>query len=115
MKTTVAALKEQGYHVSVEHRRLYPAQQGIAAHYGLDPEATDKPISKRIAHDCGYDVTQPLPRGGETVAYVSYVDPDGVELLHMGIATCSPKDTYNKKLGAAIALGRAMTPVREGG
>lgn len=40
-------------------------------------------------------------RGGVTVAYYTSADKPGV-----GLAFCSPKDVYNKKLGRTIASGR---------
>ena len=44
-----------------------------------------------------------LPKGGQTTVYVSR---DGV--FAEGIAVCSPRDNYDRKLGAQIALGRAL-------
>lgn len=43
-------------------------------------------------------------KGGKTVVQVK--TPDGIELE--GIAVCSKKENYNKKLGVSIALGRAL-------
>lgn len=43
-------------------------------------------------------------KGGTTVVQVR--TPDGTELE--GIAVCSKKENYNKKLGVSIALGRAL-------
>lgn len=43
--------------------------------------------------------------GGSTV--VEITTPNGVEIT--GEAVCSTKDSFNKKLGTQIALGRALT------
>lgn len=44
---------------------------------------------------------QPKPKGGVTFAY----DTDEGHVFY-AVARCSPKDTYNKKLGRSIATGR---------
>ena len=44
------------------------------------------------------------PRGGVTL--VSVIDPNGQQ--HIGESICSKADTFNKKLGVRIALGRAL-------
>lgn len=48
-----------------------------------------------------------LPRGGQTVCRV--ILPDGSEIE--GVAHCSKKDNYSKKLGRDIALGRALAAI----
>jgi len=50
------------------------------------------------------------PRGGETVA--SVFDTDG-NLVASGVACCHAKDNYSKRIGRAIALGRALKAYRE--
>lgn len=55
------------------------------------------------------DVYVILPRGGETMVRV--FDDDGTTVS--GIARCSDKDNYNKRLGRTIALGRALKRLRE--
>ena len=47
------------------------------------------------------------PLGGATK--VEITTPDGKNLV--GEAFCSKKDNYNKKVGAAIAIGRALKNV----
>lgn len=47
----------------------------------------------------------PSNKGGQTLVRVT--TPTGQVLV--GIAACSDKDNFNKKLGVNIALGRAMT------
>jgi len=43
------------------------------------------------------------PKGGATVCCVVAGDEDFI----LGIAICSPEDSFNKKLGRSIAFGRA--------
>ena len=45
-----------------------------------------------------------LSNGGRTVAYMFDIDGNKVETY----ANCSLKDSYNKKLGRIIALGRML-------
>lgn len=44
------------------------------------------------------------PKGGETIVQISL--PDGRYLE--GVAKCSLSDSYNRKVGVNIALGRAL-------
>lgn len=46
----------------------------------------------------------PSPRGGVTSCKITL--PDGRETI--GVAECSEKDNYSKKIGRDIALGRAL-------
>lgn len=45
------------------------------------------------------------PKGGETIAIV--YDTEGKEVI-AACAICSPNETFNKRLGRTIALGRAL-------
>lgn len=45
------------------------------------------------------------PRGGMTEVEVYDMN---AQQSYLGIAQCSDKDNYNKKLGVKIALGRAL-------
>ncbi len=56
----------------------------------------------RNKSDVGYD-----PHGGTT--RVEITTPEGKELV--GEARCSNQDNYSKKIGVAIALGRAFKNV----
>lgn len=47
----------------------------------------------------------PLAKGGVTEAVV--VDKDGT-IKATGLAICSERDSYNKKIGRDIAIGRAL-------
>lgn len=48
-----------------------------------------------------YDIYE--PRGGTTIAYKKDVFAD---LVKVGVAKCSEKDHYNKKIGRQVAMGR---------
>jgi len=47
-------------------------------------------------------------RGVATVCLVGYSSPDGTRHYVRGVSFCSPKDQFNKKVGRAKALGRAI-------
>lgn len=51
---------------------------------------------------------QILPKGGVTVIEVT--TPDGKTTVK-GMAECSIKDSWNRKMGNKIALGRAMEQI----
>ncbi len=68
-----------GYTVKYEHRRRYM----LAAHHMPNPEA----------------------KGGSTVAHV--YDAEGT-LVAEGTAIVHPNDNYNKRIGRAVSLGRAL-------
>lgn len=52
------------------------------------------------------------PRGGMTVAYLyrkEDLEAGGIAIaVSSGVAHCHPNDNYNKRIGRAIALGRAL-------
>lgn len=85
---TVKSLRQQGYKVRVLHHRDYA--------YVHPPEKFDR--VKRL-----------MQKGGKTE--VQILSPDGKS--SEGIALCSPKDNYNKKLGVKIALNRAINNLNE--
>lgn len=58
----------------------------------------------RVLHHRKWNPSGISCKGGTTVIQVR--TPDGEELE--GIAVCSNKENYNKKLGVSIALGRAL-------
>ena len=53
---------------------------------------------------------EPSPRGGYTFCYVYDQDKN---LVSMGLAECSPKDSFNYKIGRDISRGRALKTLRE--
>lgn len=80
---TVASLRQEGYKVSIRHVR----DMEVIADF------ENMKFIERLA-----------PKGGMTLATVE--SPEGK--IFTGVANTSRKDHYNKKLGVAIALGRAM-------
>lgn len=88
MKTTVKQkidlLESQGYKVHLKHLR-------------------------RDTQPIKFDEVSPLsPLGGTTVAIIK----QGEDIVAKGVAKCSDQDNYNKKIGANIALGRALRKLR---
>ena len=96
-------LREAGFEVNVRHERpwngelrsryemLEACQRALeAAWFPATPPADMKP---RVAFE----------PGGRTV--VELRDPDGREFR--GVARCNPREQFNRRLGLAIALGRA--------
>jgi hypothetical protein len=85
MKTpTVQSLRKAGNKVRVIHYRAVSKRKLLPA------KEVDPTILK--------------PKGGKTV--VDITTPDGKELT--GEAVCSNKDSFNRKMGLAIAVGRAL-------
>ena len=88
--TQLAALKEAGYKVTVSHQRRYEA---VPSPHGWIPAAVQ---SHRI-----------IPTGGITRVEIFWPDKPE-EVLATGVAFCSNRDNYNRKLGLTIAIGRAL-------
>ena len=86
---TIQQLRNNGYKVRVLHCRLYNGyhtwQNG--GHEYIQRNAPVDPDSK----------------GGSTQVIID--SPDGKHFR--GLAMCSKKDNYNKKMGVKIALGRS--------
>lgn len=83
---TVQQLRNTGYKVRVLHNRLYNG-------YHKWQVGTQAKVNGPI---------NPDPKGGSTEIVVD--SPSGKH-FH-GVAICSKKENYNKKLGVKIALGR---------
>lgn len=86
----------------------YMAMDQIAAEKKLK-ELTVKELRKngykvRVHHHRKVVTSTVAARGGKTVVEVT--TPDGVTFI--GIARCSRKENFNKKMGVRIALGRAL-------
>lgn len=58
----------------------------------------------RVHHHRKMVASVAAARGGKTVVEVT--TPDGTTFV--GIARCSRKENFNKKMGVRIALGRAL-------
>jgi hypothetical protein len=86
---TVQQLRNMGYKVRVLHCRLYNGYHTwqVGGHQYIQKNAPVDPDSK----------------GGSTQVIID--SPDGQHFR--GLAMCSKKDNYNKKMGVKIALGRS--------
>jgi hypothetical protein len=86
---TIQELRNYGYKVRVLHNRLYNGyykwQVGSKSH---------------SVH--GYGPIDPDTKGGSTQIVIDSPSGDHYE----GLAICSKKENYSKKLGVRIALGR---------
>ena len=82
MNYTIAQLRQKGYKVQVMHDRPVTYQQRVDG-------------SVRVFS----------PKGGVTV--INVTTPSGNTVT--GAARCSEKETWNRKMGNQIALGRALT------
>ena len=90
MKVTIQSLRQAGFKVRVLHTRQY------------------EPIVGRISSN--FEEKQLSSKGGYT--RIDITTPDK-ETTVVGIAKCSLKDSFNRKLGNEIALGRALTEFEE--
>ena len=86
---TIKELRNKGFKVRVLHNRLY---NGYHKWQAGDRE-----------HVKNYGPLDPDPKGGSTEIVID--SPTG-EHYH-GMAICSRKENYNKKMGVRIALGRS--------
>jgi hypothetical protein len=86
---TVQQLRNNGYKVRVLHCRLYNGYHTwqVGGHQYIQQNAPVDPDSK----------------GGSTQVIID--SPDGKHFR--GLAMCSKKENYNKKMGVRIALGRS--------
>lgn len=84
---TVQELRNAGYKVRVLHNRLYNGYYKWQV--GDRPSISGTPID-------------PDSKGGSTQLIID--SPSGEHFE--GVAICSKKENYNKKLGVRIALGR---------
>lgn len=86
---TIQQLRNNGYKVRVHHNRLYKGYYKWQV-VNRDHMRYDGPID-------------PDSKGGSTEITID--SPDGHHFK--GMAICSNKENYNKKLGVRIALGRS--------
>lgn len=85
---TVAELRKQGYKIQVHHWRYDTWDKGAMYPSCMYRETHEHPVEK----------------GGLTE--ITVTTPTGE--TGFGVAECSRKDRFNRKIGVAIALGRAM-------
>lgn len=95
----VQQLRQEGFKVRICHERYYydPFNQwaDLLPRHEVEVEL--------------YDVMNPEPKGGRTI--VELTDPTGKTVK--GIAECSEKDNYQRKLGVKIAIARALKLLEE--
>lgn len=84
----VAELRDKGYKVRIIHVRKYFTENGDTILSNIDI----------------FDKTSLSPKGGMTIVEVTTPSLE-TKKVH---TTCSDNDAYNKKIGVAIALGRAL-------
>jgi hypothetical protein len=86
---TVQQLRNMGYKVKVFHNRIYNGYHAwqVGGHEYIQQNAPVDPDSK----------------GGST--HIIIDSPTGEHF--QGLAMCSKKENYNKKMGVRIALGRS--------
>lgn len=108
---SVAELRAQGYRVFVRHMRHF--RLGIELNHMVIPMTNDVPLTRSqigetvetfSSNNNSIVNIETLSRGGQTEVEV-YI---GDNLVARGVARCSTKDAYNKKVGRTIALGRAL-------
>lgn len=89
MKPTIEKLRRAGFKVRVLHAR----------HYGTADITRMSGYEKRLSS-----------KGGDT--RIEITTPDKQTTV-VGIAKCSLQDSFDRKLGNQIALGRALTEFEE--
>lgn len=110
---TVSSLRSQGLRVFVRHMRYF--RFGLSLNNSVNviiPVANDDPVTRSQIREMVEQFNtntsivyfETLSRGGRTEVEIY----NGEELIGTGIANCSLKDAYNKKIGRSIALGRAV-------
>ena len=87
---TIQQLRNSGYKVKVLHNRLYNGYYKWQV--GSKPNQSIR----------GYAPIDPDTKGGSTQIVID--SPSGEH--YEGLAICSKKENYNKRLGVRIALGR---------
>lgn len=88
MNVNIRKLRQAGFKVRVHHTRCTELVSG--------PQFTPRPVT--------------LSKGGDT--RIEVTTPDGQATV-VGIARCSLQDSFNRKLGNQIALGRALMEFEE--
>jgi hypothetical protein len=93
LKSQIEKLETDGFEVEIQHLRFPYDDKGK-----IGPCLMTTQEAKKDDFDL-------CPIGGRTVALIS--TKDGI-VTASGTAHCSFEDNYNRKLGATIALGRAV-------
>lgn len=106
---TVYDLRKQGHKVRVLHLRKYVAFCSITGIKLTQYVKYDKLQPSPTLHVDGNIKYFFHPNGGKTIIEVTTVSGND----YVGVAVCSDKETYNKKLGVRIALARALKSSNE--
>lgn len=104
---TVFQLRAAGYRVYVRHLRFYRINVPLAGTDIAVPVVNSSPSPRSDIQALNGLVNgkiEALARGGRTEVEIYR----GETLIGAGVAKCSSKDAYSKKIGRTIALGRAV-------
>lgn len=100
---SLAELKAAGYHVNVEHNRLFKVAR-VRENGTLEVKTFLRDIpSMTVSSDDedAFNPTELLPKGGKTEVWVT--DPETSAEFY-GYGRCHPDDNYDKKTGVLEAL-----------
>ena len=105
---TVQSLRSQGYQVRVTHYRDYNLFSVVSEDAIVTPEML-KPLTGVARHELPKEMHRHvLPTGGATVVEVTA--PDGK--FYRDTAICADHDSFCKKRGVKIALGRIVNKMK---
>lgn len=88
---TVEQLRKSGYKIRITHSRNLFNYSFIGYPKAYNAKANDI-----------------CPRGG--ITYIQLTTPEGKDIT--SVSKCNLSDNYNKKIGVAIALGRALKKLK---
>ena len=83
----------------------------IATAYGQRHEGDVTFLHEREHGEFG----EVLPHGGKTHAEICFMGDDAGGIIYTGIARCSQRDNFSRRMGRTIALGRAVKSLRSEG
>ena len=98
---TIDEARAQGWRIRVRHER--PVVPGACSPSGWEL-GDDRLLTRAELNETGLGPSAWLPAGGRTAVRVETSDGCVAE----GVAECSPRDNYCRRLGREIALGRAL-------
>lgn len=107
-------LKDSGYRVQVQHLRLTPLE--LSSYLRRGRKSGQEPylnVILRSREEVEKLGQEPSSRGGATRVCVWSVEEDETsQLLLTTYAYCNPTEAFSRKLGLAIACGRALRSLR---
>jgi len=101
---TVKELRQNGVKVRVMHRRYCAYDYNLFSFKELRNEK-----DKFLYSGQGLDGPLRSPKGGETIVELTY--PNGKNVR--GVALCSLKDQFNRKVGLNMAIFRALAKLND--